>query len=504
MQKRYSLTRQCRTAVSPCVTASGRSTGRAAAVVIGVSVLLLGPGRVQAQVIIDQQNAVGGSTSFGSTGAGQSFTPSLAGISFATFSLSTPNITDTLQVDLFNGSGYGGTLLASSAPVTVNTGATLQSIEFDFSSTVSLTPGNIYTARIVLSSGTTYGQQFSPSNPYTEGVAFGSNGVPAPTNDLVFSEGLTVVPEPSALALSALCGIGLAGRRKVVRNLLWPPNGFLTLLLPLMALGLLLAFASPARAQFVSQVLGDNPKGFWILNDAPGSPATAVDSSVNSFNGTYGPGVTPQGVSGPSWVPAPGLVANFTGGTVSFATPLNLGANGYTLEAWVNPSLASLTQTTRIVASGSGLNGYGFGTASGGRLVFTTFAQHDYFTTGVTLLPNQWQYVGIVLDASNDANFYVNGAFLQTVAGTLPTNPPTPDFTFGNQSPGPGHTDEIYQGGLAGVSVYDTPLTASQIQAQYNAASVPEPSSLMLTGLAAIGAGRALWQRRRKARITRP
>ena len=267
----------------------------------------------------------------------------------------------------------------------------------------------------------------------------------------------------------------------------------------IMSLGLLFACPQPARADFISQVLGDNPRGFWILNDVPGPTTTAIDSSVNAFNGTYGPGVTPQGIAGPSWVPPSGLVANFTGGTISFPTPLNLGNNGYTIEAWINPSLLSLTQTTRIVASGDGFGGYGFGTASGGRLVFTSFTRHDYFTTGLTLLPNQWQYVGVVLDASNDANFYVNGSFVESVAGTLPTSAPTGDFTIGNQSPGPGHTDEIFTGGLAGISVYDTALTSAQIQAQYNAATnaatIPEPSSLVLIGLAAIGAGCALRQR---------
>ena len=83
-------------------------------------------------------------------------------------------------------------------------------------------------------------------------------------------------------------------------------------------------------------------------------------------------------------------------------------------------------------------------------MVFTSFTQHDYFTTGLTLLPNEWQYVGVVLDASNDANFYVNGSFVETVAGTLPTTVPTGDFTIGNQSPGLGHTDEIFTGGPGG------------------------------------------------------
>ena len=248
----------------------------------------------------------------------------------------------------------------------------------------------------------------------------------------------------------------------------------------------LVMMCTTARADFISQVLGDNPQAFWILDDIQRLTTTATDSSGNAFNGTYGTGVTPQGITGPSWVPSSGLVADFTGGTISFPTPLNLGANGYTIEAWINPSFLSLTETTRIVASGSGLNGYGFGTASGGRLVFTSFSQQDYFTTGLTLLPNRWQYVGVVLDASNDANFYVNGSLVGSLVGTRPTTAPTPDFTIGNQSPGLGHSDEIFTGGLAGISVYDAALTSAQIQAQFNAAqavsAVAEPATAVLIG----------------------
>ena len=261
-------------------------------------------------------------------------------------------------------------------------------------------------------------------------------------------------------------------------------------------LGLLFGWAKPVRADFISQVLGDNPQGFWILNDAPGTTTTAVDSSVNGFNGTYGTGVTAHGFAGPSWVPGSGLVADFIGGTISFATPLNLGPDGYTIEAWIDPSLSSLTQTTRIVDSGTGLNGYGFGTTSGGGLIFTSFSRQDYHTAAVTLLPNQWQYIGVVVDASDDANFYVNGVLEETVDGLLSTTAPTGNFTLGNQSPGLGHTDEIYTGGLAGVSVYTAALTSDQIQAQFDAATIPEPSSLALA-LGAFCAGFALRRCRR-------
>jgi hypothetical protein len=188
-----------------------------------------------------------------------------------------------------------------------------------------------------------------------------------------------------------------------------------------------------------------------------------------------------------------GLVASLSGtttGNINFASPLNLGANGYTIEAWINPTLASLQNTSRIVASGRGLDGYGFGTTAGAELILTTFSLQDYATTTLTLLPNQWTYVGVVMDASNDAHFYVNGAFVQTVAGTLATNPATQNFTIGSRSaPLVGPADEFFTGGLAGISVYDTALTATQIQQQYNAAIIPEPSSLVLAGLGVFFAG---------------
>jgi hypothetical protein len=267
----------------------------------------------------------------------------------------------------------------------------------------------------------------------------------------------------------------------------------------IISVGLVFACVGPVRADFISRVLGDNPEGFWVLNDPFAIPPTADDSSANGFDGTFELGVTPRGIAGPPWVPPPGVVANFSGGTISFSTPLNLGANGFTIEAWINPTLASLQNTSRIVASGTGFDGYGFGTASGGRLVFTSFSRQDYFTTGVTVLPNQWQYVGVVLDASNDANFYVNGSLVGTIPGTLSTEPPTANFTIGNQSPGFGHTDEIFTGGLAGISVYDRALTPLQIQTQYLAGIVPEPSCLVLCGLVAFGAGCTLRPRRGKS-----
>jgi hypothetical protein len=261
----------------------------------------------------------------------------------------------------------------------------------------------------------------------------------------------------------------------------------------IMSLGVLFVCAPSVRAQFIDQVLNDNPVGFWVLDDAT---TTATDSTSNNFDGTYTSGATPQGTAGPSWVPGSGLVANFDGsGNITFPDPLDLGINGFTIQAWIKPTLASLQNPTRIVASGRGNDGYGFGTTGSGELVFTAFSQQDYITTGVNLLPNQWYYVGVVFDTNNDARFYVNGALVDFVTGNTGVETPQQDFTIGSRSPLP---DEFFTGGLAGISVYSTTLTSGQIQAQYDAAAVPEPSSFALISLAAFGAGCVFLHRRRK------
>jgi hypothetical protein len=251
-------------------------------------------------------------------------------------------------------------------------------------------------------------------------------------------------------------------------------------------IGAILLFAHSARADFISQVLAANPQGFWTLTDAG---PTAFDSSPHNFNGTYaGVGVTPQGIAGPAW--ALGSVANFSGGNISFPTPLNLGANGYTIEAWINPS--NLVGFQRFVASGTaGAQGYGFGIHNTD-LIFTTFGQTDYETPAVAIQADQWQYVGVVFDSANIAHFYLNGTLVDSIGPGNPTTPPITDFSLGTMP----DLSEPFSGGLAGVSVYNTELSAAQIDAQF-LVGVPEPSSLLLTAAAVLGLGirRALRRR---------
>jgi hypothetical protein len=165
--------------------------------------------------LVDQSNLLGGSVSRGTLtpgqSAGQSFTPSLAGIDLFDVQASSTGVSTT-EIELFAGQTETGTPIATSETVIINN-STLQMIEFQFPETVSLVPGSIYTARLDLIAGDSYQVAFSAANPYPGGLAFNEFGATAPPVDWVFSEGLAAVPEPSSIALSGLTLVLLFLRR---------------------------------------------------------------------------------------------------------------------------------------------------------------------------------------------------------------------------------------------------------------------------------------------------
>jgi len=146
--------------------------------------------------VIDQQNTTGrfGIGGIVGTGVGQSFTPTLNLLNAAAFQLQVNGSgTATVELQVFDGSGFAGTLLGTSAPIIFSNTST-RPFEFIFSDPVSLDPGNVYTFCLFETSGSTsystLTSQTDPS-PYGGGITFTALGMPLPGNDVVFAEGLT-------------------------------------------------------------------------------------------------------------------------------------------------------------------------------------------------------------------------------------------------------------------------------------------------------------------------
>jgi hypothetical protein len=174
--------------------------------------------------VVDQSNAVGGGgggVGYGPVSVlvsgGQSFTPALTSIDVAEFDLRSDGSTDVL-VKLYDGVGFGGLLLGTSASQTIALGGVgdFTTYHFDFPSTIALTPGNPYLLQVEYVSGDDAFIDYGESDPYLGGDALDLSGAPAPGFDMVFSEG-PAVPEPSTFALigvAAVIGVGVALRRR--------------------------------------------------------------------------------------------------------------------------------------------------------------------------------------------------------------------------------------------------------------------------------------------------
>ncbi|MQP25286.1 T9SS type A sorting domain-containing protein [Flavobacterium sp. LMO8] len=118
---------------------------------------------------------------------GQSFragiTGNLASITFNVNNTPSPTLPGNFTVSIYDGDGYGGSLLGS-ANLNVNS-ATGGSVVVNFPSTISLIAGNTYTFGLQSSDGARI-NLFTNNNGYLNGSAY-SNGVSLATRDLYFS-----------------------------------------------------------------------------------------------------------------------------------------------------------------------------------------------------------------------------------------------------------------------------------------------------------------------------
>lgn len=188
---------------------------------------------------------------------------------------------------------------------------------------------------------------------------------------------------------------------------------------------------------FVADQTG-NSTGAFIGGATVGQPGFCPGSDAVEFDGLSGIGLIPA------------------------HQQLSALRNDLTITAWINPSQQG---PSRIFANESfatgGAGSWSFGLTPTG-LRFTTIGIQDY-DLGVVVAPGQWHHVAVVFDTSNDAQFYLNGAFLGSVAGVEPAGFPNNRWLIGAQIVFAATNNEFFDGLIDDVQVYSGSASAAEI-----------------------------------------
>ena len=173
---------------------------------------------------------------------------------------------------------------------------------------------------------------------------------------------------------------------------------------------------------------------------------------------------------------------------VPASASLNVGTgNGFTFEAWINPTSVQNPQALAEWNNNAGDAGIGahlfitesqyptLGAAPSGciyaNLIDTSGGSHVFSTGGGVVVSNSYQHIALTYDkASGMAVLYQNGVAVQTSnLGTF-TPQTSYDFYLGMRAAG---TDagSYFGGGMDEPGLYNRALSSSEIQAIYNAGS---------------------------------
>lgn len=133
--------------------------------------------------------------------------------------------------------------------------------------------------------------------------------------------------------------------------------------------------------------------------------------------------------------------------------------NNFTIEAWIAPGQLSGIQRIFVKpnAYGLGLNGKG--------IRFSTYNRQDYDTPEVEgFSDGGWHHLAVVLDANNDASFYVDGEFLVTIPGSAPANQNQSACQIGAGKQNGTDIIEYWKGNLADIRLWNSARTPAEIQ----------------------------------------
>ncbi|MDE2145021.1 MAG: LamG domain-containing protein, partial [Patescibacteria group bacterium] len=199
--------------------------------------------------------------------------------------------------------------------------------------------------------------------------------------------------------------------------------------------------------------------GYWPLNE--GSGTTAYDNSGWNNNGSLLDATTTD--TGPTWTTTGclngGSCLSFDG-TNDFIRVLNNasinpGSNNFSINVWFNANaVAGIFYNKENMYEAEAVTGYAWQPAwawfGGGNLNTVT---------------NQWIMMTVVYDHANQY-LYRNGILVYSRPQTGDMGTDTDNLTFAARQNG---TTDFFSGLISDINIYDSALTAAQVQAIYNA-----------------------------------
>lgn len=252
-----------------------------------------------------------------------------------------------------------------------------------------------------------------------------------------------------------------------------------------------------------------------ILGYYPFTPASQANSTVNGYTGVLENGATIGGPGSGPPVSDPNSSAlelqNGGSGTAyaiaGGSNPLQGGiSNAGSIIAWIN--LASLPSTYGRIYSIAGEsqvgNDFDLQINGDNRINFYTDSGSSTATAPLTSSNlNTWLFVAATFTAGGDRDIYLDGQLAGTsIAGGHSANS-SPFY----QGESPVFTGRYFDGALSDVGVYDTALTADEVDALYASSSIPTsmstvplPASAPMFGTALITLGAVGYGLKRKGK----
>lgn len=232
---------------------------------------------------------------------------------------------------------------------------------------------------------------------------------------------------------------------------------------------------------------GNHPQGVATVSPDYGTPGVP--------NGSYG-SITVSNAAGTSIDYGPSTADEyFTVGTDNNNPTMNLpGSGSFTVMSWMNPAAPAGITTYRPLSTGSASGvdrGWGFGlrlnnvAGTGSAIRFTTYGIADNDSSTFDVAFGTWIHLAATYD-NGSINYFLNGSPLDSDTSVFGPNGAANRLTIGGRVGG-ADGDQV-NGMLDGIRVYNSVLTAGEIQAAAIAAvSIPEPATPLLGVLAAMG-----------------